>query len=62
MDHRGGKAAGFQVITAIGPDILQRWCCAARSLIRALVMTALEDERRGEPELPLTPHALSVAP
>jgi carboxylate-amine ligase len=31
------------------------------TLIRALVMTALEDERRGEPELPLTPHALSVA-
>jgi carboxylate-amine ligase len=31
------------------------------TLIRALVMTALEDERRGEPVLPLTPHTLSVA-
>jgi carboxylate-amine ligase len=31
------------------------------TLIRGLVMTALEDERRGAPELPLSPHALSVA-
>ncbi len=31
------------------------------SLIRALVMTALEDEARGAPMLPLTSHALNVA-
>jgi glutamate---cysteine ligase / carboxylate-amine ligase len=30
-------------------------------LVRALVMTVLEDERRGQPELPLTPHALRAA-
>jgi glutamate---cysteine ligase / carboxylate-amine ligase len=31
------------------------------SLIRASVMTALEDERRGEPTPPLAPHALKAA-
>lgn len=30
-------------------------------LVRALVMTALDDEQRGEPELPLTPHVLKAA-
>jgi carboxylate-amine ligase len=30
-------------------------------LIRGAVMTALEEERRGEPVLPLTPHALKTA-
>ena len=30
-------------------------------LIRALVMTVLEDDRRGEPVLPLSPHALRAA-
>ena len=31
------------------------------ALIRAAVMTALEDERRGEPVAPLAPHALTAA-
>ncbi len=31
------------------------------TLIRASVMTALDDERRGEPTPPLTPHALKAA-
>jgi carboxylate-amine ligase len=31
------------------------------TLIRACVMTALDDERRGEPTPPLTPHALKAA-
>lgn len=31
------------------------------TLVRASVMTALDDERRGEPELPLAPHALKAA-
>jgi carboxylate-amine ligase len=31
------------------------------TLIRAAVMTAFEDERRGEPTPPLTPHALKAA-
>jgi glutamate---cysteine ligase / carboxylate-amine ligase len=31
------------------------------TLIRAAVMTALEDERRGEPTAPLTAHALKAA-
>jgi carboxylate-amine ligase len=31
------------------------------TLIRASVMTALEDERRGEPTLPLAPHPLKAA-
>jgi glutamate---cysteine ligase / carboxylate-amine ligase len=31
------------------------------ALIRAAVMTALEDERRGEPVAPLAPHALKAA-
>jgi glutamate---cysteine ligase / carboxylate-amine ligase len=31
------------------------------TLIRASVMTALDDERRGEPALPLSPHALKAA-
>ena len=31
------------------------------ALIRASVMTALDDERRGEPTPPLTPHALKAA-
>ncbi len=30
-------------------------------LVRALVMTALDDERRGQPGIPLTPHALRAA-
>jgi carboxylate-amine ligase len=30
-------------------------------LVRALVMTALDDEARGEPGIPLTPHALKAA-
>jgi glutamate---cysteine ligase / carboxylate-amine ligase len=31
------------------------------ALIRAVVMTALDDERRGEPSPPLAPHALKAA-
>jgi carboxylate-amine ligase len=31
------------------------------TLVRASVMTALDDERRGEPTLPLSPHALKAA-
>jgi glutamate---cysteine ligase / carboxylate-amine ligase len=30
-------------------------------LVRALVMTELDDERRGQPGIPLTPHALKAA-
>lgn len=31
------------------------------ALVRALVMTVLEEERQGQPEIPLTPHALRAA-
>jgi len=41
MDHRGGKAAGFQVIAAIGPDVLQRRCCGACALVRVLISTLI---------------------
>ena len=35
--------------------------CCWHALVRALVMTALDDERRGQPGIPLTPHALKAA-